>query len=121
MAPIDSAVMDTNDNMNSKVLNDVVAIETVMIPVSNKVKKSKEILHKIERASYFSIKRIFDIICSLLGIMALIPVAIVTKICYIATGDKKSIFYKQKRVGKNGKPIYIYINLEVWYIMPMKY
>lgn len=108
MSPIDSVVIDTKDDMNSKVLNDVVAIETVIVPVNNKVKKSKAILHKIERASYFSIKRIFDIICSLLGIIALIPVAIVTKICYIATGDKKSIFYKQKRVGKNGKPIYIY-------------
>ena len=76
MAPIDSEVIDTKDN--SKVLNDVVAIESVIVPVNNKVKKSKAILHKIERASYFSIKRIFDIICSLLGIIALIPVAIVT-------------------------------------------
>ena len=38
----------------------------------------------------------------------LIPISLVTKICYIAVGDKKSIFYKQKRVGKNGKVIYIY-------------
>ncbi len=105
---IDSAVIKIKDNMNSKVLNNVVASELVIEPVDKKVKKSKVILHKIERVSYFSIKRIFDIICSLLGIIALIPVAIVTKICYIATGDKKSIFYKQKRIGKNGKPIYIY-------------
>ncbi len=38
----------------------------------------------------------------------LIPVAIITKICYLAEGDKKSIFYKQKRIGKDGKYIYIY-------------
>ena len=48
MAPIDSAVIDTKDN--SKVLNDVVAIESVIVPVNNNVKKSKAILHKIERA-----------------------------------------------------------------------
>lgn len=65
--------------------------------------------------TYLFVKRAFDIICSLLGIIALIPVAIVTKICYIATGDKKSIFYKQKRIGKNGKPIYIYkLRSMVW-------
>ena len=61
MSPIDSVVIDTKDDMNSKVLKDVVAIESVIVPVNNKVKKSKAILHKIERASYFSIKRIFDI------------------------------------------------------------
>ena len=43
MAPIDSAVIDTKDN--SKVLNDVVAIESVIVPVNNNVKKSKAILH----------------------------------------------------------------------------
>ena len=69
---------------------------------------SKTILYKIDRVLYFSIKRIFDIFCSLFGILALILVAIVTKICYLLTGDKNSIFYKHKRIGKNGKPIYIY-------------
>ena len=39
MALIDSATIETRENMNSKVLNDVVAIETVMIPVNNKAKK----------------------------------------------------------------------------------
>ena len=100
--------METENNIKSSALNDVVAIESVMVPVSNTTKKSKALLHKIERGLYFGIKRTFDIICSLVGVLALIPVAIATKICYIATGDKKSIFYKQKRIGKNGKTIYIY-------------
>lgn len=68
----------------------------------------KTIFEKIERISYFAIKRFLDIVCSLIGILAIIPVAIITKICYLASNDKKSIFYKQKRVGKNGKLIYIY-------------
>ena len=74
----------------------------------NNNKNSKTTLYKIDRVLYLSIKRIFDIFCSLLGILILIPVAIVTKICYLLTGDKNSIFYKHKRIGKNGKPIYIY-------------
>lgn len=53
-------------------------------------------------------KRLFDILCSLLGVLAMIPVAIITKICYLISGDTKSIFYTQKRIGKNGKFIYIY-------------
>lgn len=80
-------------------MNDAASIET---------KKTKTSYLKIERVLYFAIKRIFDILCSLLGILMLIPVAIVTKICYLVTGDKKSIFYKQKRIGKNGNFIYIY-------------
>lgn len=71
-------------------------------------KKSKAILYKIERGSYFCIKRIFDIICSLIGILLLIPVTLVTKICYLITGDRKSIFYKQKRIGKDGKEFDFY-------------
>lgn len=78
---------------------------------ANKVKYLKiddSILHKIERKTYFFIKRIFDVICALIGLLAIIPVAVVTKISYLCSGDKKSIFYKQKRVGKNGRFIYIY-------------
>lgn len=60
------------------------------------------------KKAYFAIKRSFDVLCSVIGVVVLIPVAIITKICYLVIGDNKSIFYKQKRVGKNGKLIYIY-------------
>lgn len=66
------------------------------------------VLYKIERAVYFFVKRLFDILFALIGVFALIPVAIITKICYLASKDKKSIFYTQKRIGKNGKIIRIY-------------
>ncbi|MBR3116904.1 MAG: sugar transferase [Bacilli bacterium] len=52
---------------------------------------------------YKIIKRLFDIICSLVGLVFIIPIAIIIKICYMCTGDFSSIFYTQKRVGKNGK------------------
>ena len=58
---------------------------------------------KIKRFIYLSIKRIFDIIVSLTGLIFLIPIAIIVKISYMITGDFKSIFFVQDRIGKNGK------------------
>lgn len=63
------------------------------------LKTKLTLLKKIERNSYFFIKRIFDIFCSLIGLIAIIPVAVITKICYLVTGDKKSIFYQQKFIN----------------------
>lgn len=62
----------------------------------------------IKKRSYLAIKRTFDFICSLIGCICLLPLMLIVKICYLVTGDTKSIFYKQTRVGKNGKLIYIY-------------
>ena len=53
-------------------------------------------------------KRAFDITCSLLSLLGLVPVTILVKICYLLSGDTESVFYKQKRIGKDGKFIYIY-------------
>ena len=57
---------------------------------------------------YRIIKRLFDIFCSLIGLVFIIPIAIIIKICYMCTGDFSSIFYTQKRVGKNGKVFKLY-------------
>ena len=56
-----------------------------------------------KRIMYFAFKRVFDILCSLVGILFLIPLLIIIKIAYICTGDFKSVLYSQKRIGKNGK------------------
>ena len=58
---------------------------------------------KSKQTIYFFIKRIFDIICSIVGIIFLIPLSIIIKISFICTGDFHSIFYVQKRIGKDGK------------------
>ena len=68
----------------------------------------KKILKMVERKSYFIIKRIFDIIGSLFGLIFLIPIILIVKIMNVLSGDFKKIFYRQKRIGKNGKFIYIY-------------
>lgn len=57
---------------------------------------------------YKLIKRASDVILSVLGILFLIPIAIVIKIIYILSGDFKSIFYSHERIGKNGKPFKLY-------------
>lgn len=56
----------------------------------------------IKRRLYFIIKRLFDICCSLVGMLILIPLTIIVKISYLCTGDFGSIFYRQERLGKNG-------------------
>ncbi len=63
---------------------------------------------RINKRLYLIIKRLFDIICALIGCIFLIPLIIIVKLCYLLTGDTKSIFYKQKRIGKDVKLIYIF-------------
>ena len=62
----------------------------------------------IKQCMYMGIKRGFDIIVSLIGCICLLPVMLIVKICNALTGDFNSMFYKQKRIGKDGKFIYIF-------------
>ena len=57
---------------------------------------------------YLGIKRFMDIVCGLIGTILLIPITIIVKLVYLLTGDKAKIFYRQKRVGQNGKEIKIW-------------
>lgn len=52
---------------------------------------------------YLGIKRVIDIICSVIGIILLIPLSCLVKIAYLLSGDSSPIFYKQARIGKSGK------------------
>ena len=61
------------------------------------------VFFSIKRAIYSFIKRFFDILCSLIGIIILIPLSIIIKIFYVLMGDFNSIFFTQNRIGKNGK------------------
>ena len=56
----------------------------------------------LSRSFYFFVKRLFDILMAIIGIIVMIPIALLVKISYMLTGDFDSIFYKQKRIGKNG-------------------
>ena len=57
---------------------------------------------------YRTTKRLFDIVCSLFGLLFLLPITIVVKIAYMVTGDFHSIFYTQDRIGLNGKIFKLY-------------
>lgn len=60
------------------------------------------------RYLYFALKRLFDIVAGLLSLVCLLPIMLVVKMINIFCGDFGPLFYKQKRIGKDGEYIYIY-------------
>lgn len=54
------------------------------------------------------LKRMIDIVGSLFGMLALIPLTIGIYIANIIVGDRGSVFYTQERIGKNGKIFKLY-------------
>ena len=62
----------------------------------------------LRELGYLFIKRIFDIVCGLIGLICLIPLTVLVKIISVCSGDHKSIFYTQKRIGKNGREFKLY-------------
>ena len=90
-------------------------IESIALEQENNDKLTKvlsiseeKVAHKIKKAIYYTTKKLFDIICALIGCLMLIPVSLITKISYLLTGDKEPIFFTQKRIGKNGKEFNFY-------------
>ena len=93
MTTIDSIALEQeNDNKLTKVLS---------------IDKEK-VGYKIKKATYYTVEKIFDIICALIGCLMLLLASIITKISYLITGDKGPIFFTQKRIGKNGKEFNFY-------------
>lgn len=62
----------------------------------------------IRKMFYFGVKRTFDVIFSLIGLVFLVPVLIIVKISYMLTGDFHSIIFKQERTGRYGKKFSLY-------------
>ncbi len=75
---------------------------------SEELVMTTDYVHHKRRYFYFGCKRVFDILCSIIGLVALVPIIIGVKIAYISTGDFDSIFYRQTRLGKHGKKIRIF-------------
>lgn len=57
---------------------------------------------------YDILKRLFDIIFGIVGFIVLIPLTIIVFILNLINKENGPIFYKQKRIGKNGKYFNIY-------------
>ena len=45
---------------------------------------------------------------AILGLIFLIPLIVIVKICYMLSGDFHIIFFKQKRIGKDGREFNFY-------------
>lgn len=60
-----------------------------------------------KKCGYEFSKRLFDIVCSILALIVLSPLFLIISVA-IYIDDKGSVMYKHQRVGKNGKPLYIY-------------
>lgn len=61
----------------------------------------------IRKNLYLGIKRTFDCIASFIGFILLLPLFLIIAIA-IKIESKGNVFYKHKRIGKNGKYIYVY-------------
>ena len=62
---------------------------------------------KSKRYFYLTIKRLFDIIVSGISLILLSPLFLIIGIM-IKMDSKGKVFYKHKRIGKDGKYIYLY-------------
>ena len=62
----------------------------------------------IKKYLYFGVKRLFDILIALIGCLFLLPVILIVKISYLLHKDFDSIFFRQKRIGKNGNEFNLY-------------
>ncbi len=82
--------------MNNEAYSNVHADNTISVAL-----QTKSLIYQV-------FKRVFDILCAIVGIIALVPLSIIIKISYLLTGDKESIFFVQKRIGYKGKEFNFY-------------
>ncbi len=71
------------------------------------VEFSKEGYRFVSKPFYDFVKRLFDVVVSLLGLIVLSPVFIITALC-IMVDDFGNPFFLQERTGKNGKNFRMY-------------
>ena len=62
----------------------------------------------LKKNIYLGIKRFFDVFCSLIGMIFILPLMLIVKISYICSGDFGTIFFVHKRIGNNGKEFKMY-------------
>ncbi|MCM3216413.1 sugar transferase [Niallia taxi] len=69
---------------------------------------SNEEITRSTTKSYLVLKRVLDCICSIIGLLVLIPVFIIVALIIKIEDPKGKVFFKQIRVGKNEKEFYMY-------------
>ena len=79
--------------------------------VNKQLSVADEIDKYVEKSkikAYDIIKRGIDIVAGFIGCIILIPLILVVKIINSVNQDNGSVFYVQKRIGKNGKEFKLY-------------
>ncbi|WP_241654644.1 sugar transferase [Sporolactobacillus shoreae] len=62
---------------------------------------SKNVVYRI-------VKRTLDLVGAVVGLVFSLPLFLVISMLYLFGDNKGPVFFKQKRIGQNGKPFYIY-------------
>ncbi len=73
-----------------------------IIHINKKVKKKS--IENISKSIYLVVKRVFDIIAGICGIIILIPLTLIVWIINKINKENGPIFYSHTRIGKDGKP-----------------
>lgn len=81
---------------------------TSLLVIPQPYSRIRNLIKSIKKYSYLGIKRTFDIICSIIGLVLLLPIMVIVKISYMLTGDFEPIIFVQKRIGQNGKRFKFY-------------
>lgn len=71
------------------------------------IKTIEKVEFNIRHKAYLGIKRVMDVLLSMIALFLLSPIFLIL-IVLIKIDSKGSIFYKHKRIGKNGEYIYLY-------------
>lgn len=72
------------------------------------IKKKKALKIAKGKKAYDTIKRICDVAGSFVGLIVLSPVFLIISLLIMSERSGKHVFFKQRRLGMGGKPIYIY-------------
>ena len=86
----------------------IINIEKDKLIDTNKKDKIKNREKAKSKKMYLFVKRLVDTALSIIGILFLIPIIILIKFVYIINKDKDTIFFKQERIGLNGKKFELY-------------
>ena len=82
--------------------------EQESVSVSGNAGQREAAQKQSEKKAYEFAKRAFDIIGSAVGMIVLIPVFLLLSVLILAERSGKHVFYKQRRIGRYGREIYIY-------------
>ena len=103
-------MIDVVDDDNKGKEEDFIKTSEIIVDVNEyeEVKKKVSALSSVRELVYLFVKRCFDIVCGLIGVVCLVPLIVIVKIVNICNKDFDSIFYFQKRIGKDGKEFKLY-------------